>query len=289
MNEKKIDQKFAVIAYAAALVVSTVASALVSATVKPDTNLYLYLCYLLPQAGYISVFLIMCKKRKIPFTSLLAKENVNGMHYLYAGILAVGLLFFAILPNNYIRLLFEKLGSSASTVVPRFDTPWDYVLCGIIICVLPAIGEELIFRKAFCDGMESVADYKTVLLCGLAFSLSHLNLAQTVHQFVLGCCLGYVYVKTKNITLTMFMHFINNFIALYLESITGKEIWNNITVPLIACIVGAVFVAVGILLFYKKSKKLDNTKKGGIEMIMQMFLIVLGVAWAICAVLSFIN
>ena len=289
MSEKRIDQKFAVIAYAAALLVSAVVSALVSATVKPDTNLYLYLCYLLPQAGYISVFFIMCLKRKIPFKSLLNKENVKGVHYLFATILAVGLLFFAILPNNYVKLLFEKLGSSASTVVPKFETPLDYVLCGIVICVLPAIGEELIFRKAFCDGMESVADYKTILLCGLAFSLSHLNLAQTVHQFVLGCCLGYVYVKTKNITLTMVMHFINNFIALYLESITGTEIWNNITVPIIACVIGAVFVTGGILLFMKKAKPLDNKKTGTLEMIMQMFLIVLGVAWAICAGLSFLN
>lgn len=282
-----INQRFAVIAYAAALVVGTLASSIVSATVDIGTNLYLYLCYLIPQAGYISVFCIMCRVKKVPFSAVIKKENIKFVHYVFALFIAVGLLFFALLPNYGITLLFEKIGSKATAVVPSLAKPADYVLCTLIICILPAIGEELIFRKAFCDGLSDVADVKVILLCGIAFSLSHLNLAQTVHQFVLGCCLGFVYVKTKNITLTAFMHFLNNAMALFIESITGAEIWNNIVVLAVSCAVGFVVMAAGFFGLIKKTNKLNNDKKGKLEPITAVFVGVLAVAWMICAVLSF--
>ncbi len=215
------------------------------------------------------------------------KENIKFVHYVFALLIAVGLLFFALLPNYGITLLFEKIGSKATAVVPTLDKPADYVLCTLIICILPAIGEELIFRKAFCDGLSDVADVKVILLCGIAFSLSHLNLAQTVHQFILGCCLGFAYVKTKNITLTAFMHFLNNAMALFIERITGAEIWNNIVVLAVSCAVGFVVMAAGFFGLIKKTNKLNNDKKGKLEPITAVFIGVLAVAWMICAVLSF--
>lgn len=282
-----INQRFAVIAYAAALAVGTLASSIVSATVDTGSNLYLYLCYLIPQLGYISVFCIMCGVKKIPFSAVIKKEDIKLSHYAFAFLIAVGLLFFALLPNYGITLLFEKIGTKATAVVPSLVKPVDYFLCTLIICIMPAIGEELIFRKAFCDGLSEVADVKVILLCGVAFSLSHLNLAQTVHQFVLGCCLGFVYVKTRNITLTVFMHLLNNAMALFIESITGAEIWNNIVVLAVSCAVGFVLMAAGFIGLVKKTNKLNNDKKGELETITTIFIGVLAIAWMICAVLSF--
>ncbi len=279
-TERAIDQKFAVISYAAAVCISAVLSALVQATVESGTNLYIYLAYLFPQMGYIAVFAVMWLRYKHSFKTLVRRENVRGADYVLSALIAVGLLFFALLPNYGMNRLFEVMGIKASVIVPEMNYWYEYVLCGITICLLPAVGEELVFRKAFCDGMENVADYKTVLLCGLCFSLSHLNAAQTVHQFVLGCVLALVYVRTKNVTVTMTMHFINNALALYLERITGAEVWNNITVTAICCAVGAVAVAVGIYLLLRKGK-LDNKKEGKIEPVTVILIAVLSAAWAI--------
>lgn len=284
---KNIDQEFAVICYAAAVCVSAVASAIVQATVPTGTNLYIYLAYLLPQAGYIGVFALMWYRYKRGFGGLVKRESVKGTDYPIAALIAAGLLFFALLPNFGMGKLFEAMGIKAAVIVPEMNTWYDYLLCGLTICVLPAIGEELVFRKAFCDGMESVADYTTVLLCGLCFSLSHLNPAQTVHQFVLGCVLALVYVVTKNVTVTMTMHFINNALALYLERITGAEVWNNITVTGICCAVGAVAVAAGLFLLLRKRKGLDNKKEGKPESLTVILVVVLAAAWAITFGFSF--
>ena len=285
---RRPDQKFAVICYAVAVAFSTIASVIVQYVVPNEGNLFLYLSYLLPQIGYISVFLIAyCGAYKNKMKSLLQKENVRGTEYALAALIAVGLLLFAVLPNRYTVELFKKIGLEATVVVPTIGEWYDYVLCTGIICVLPAIGEELIFRKAFCDGMENVADHKTILLAGLAFSLSHFNPAQTVHQFVLGCVLATVYVATKNITLPMMMHCINNVLALYLQRWTGTAIWSNIAFTASMCAVGAVAVAIGLWLLLRKRKGLDGKKTGKIEIVTVILIVVLAVAWAAATAVSF--
>lgn len=290
-ERKRPDQKFAVWCYGAAVVLSSILSVVVSLTVDREGNLFLYMSYLLPQIGYIGVFCYLYFRRsKNGLRDFLAKENVRPLEYLFAVLAAVGLLFFGLLPNAYVQKLFEIIGLHATVIVPELNVWYDYVLCGVILCVLPAIGEELVFRKSFCDGMEGVADYKTVLLCGLAFSLSHFNPAQTLHQFVLGCVLGFVYVLTRNVTLTMTMHFVNNAIAVYLERITGTEIWNNTVVTAVACALGAVVLVVSLFFIWKRrGKSAEEKKTGTIEPVTIGLLVVLAVIWALMTALSFLQ
>lgn len=294
MQEKvgvRPNQKFAVICYGAAVVLSSLLSVVVSLTVRDrQGNLYLYLSYLLPQVAYIGVFGYMYFVRnKNRLRDFLPKQNVKAADYPLAVTAAAGLLFFAVLPSRYLTKFLTGIGLHASVVVPQLTEWYDFVLCAIILCVLPAVGEELIFRKSFCDGMEEVADYKTVLLCGLAFSLSHFNPAQTVHQFFLGCVMGLVYVMTKNVTLTMVMHGVNNAIAVFLERITGKEIWNNTMVLGIACAVGAVVLVGSLLLLWRNKRKLDNAKKGKLEQMTIWLIIIMAFIWSIMTVVAFLR
>lgn len=288
-KSRVIDQKFAAFCYAIALCVNALLSAIVSLVVKDKGNLYRYLSFLLPQIGYIGVFayayFIRYGKRGSDF---LHRNDVKPLHYVWALLIGLGVFFFALLPNFYLQKLMTLLGSSATVVLPTFNGPWDYVLCTLLICVLPCVGEEVIFRKAFCDGMREVADYKTILLCGALFSLSHLNLAQTVHQFFIGCLLGYVYVKTKNVTLTMIIHFINNLFALYTEKVTSVEFWQSPVVLGVSMVIGAALLIGGLLpLILSKTNKLDNNKKGKISVITYILIGVLALAWAISVGLSF--
>lgn len=288
MAERRvIDQKFAVVSYAIGLCVSVLGSSIVAATVDINTNLFIYLSYLIPQIGYIGVFCINYFRYGQKFTDLLKKDNVKGVHYPLAIALAVGILFFALMPNFYLQKGIAMMGSNATTVVPTMDYWYDYVLCTLIICVLPAIGEELIFRKAFCDGMQEVSDVKTIFLCALAFSLSHLSLAQTVHQFFLGVILGFIYVATRNITLTMVMHFVNNLLALFLEKITGAEFWTDNVVLGASMAIGLVVAVGAIFGFIKTSKKVDNSKNGKLDTLTIILFAVLGLAWALTTALSF--
>ena len=118
---RNIDQKFAVICYAAAVCISAVSSAIVSATVDVSSNLYIYLSYLLPQVGYIGVFAVMWYRYKKGFGGIVVKENVKGTDYLLAVPIAAGVLFFGLLPNFGMTKLFELVGIKAAVVVPALS------------------------------------------------------------------------------------------------------------------------------------------------------------------------
>ena len=117
------------------------------------------------------------------------------------------------------------------------------------------------FRKVVCDAFLPYGKVAAILISGAIFSFGHLNLAQTAHQIFFGWILAFIYVKTKNVTLTSVMHFINNFLALYLTKFTGEEIWNNYTVLGISCVIGAVVLAGGILYFVLRTPKLLKKTK----------------------------
>ncbi|WP_442856211.1 CPBP family intramembrane glutamic endopeptidase [Butyrivibrio sp. MC2021] len=76
----------------------------------------------------------------------------------------------------------------------------------IMVAVLAPIFEELVFRKLIIDRTIRYGELMSIVFSSLAFGLFHCNLYQVFYAFVLGLILGYVYVRTGNIILTIIMH-----------------------------------------------------------------------------------
>ena len=264
--DKKVGQIYSVVNVIAGLFIYILLSAIFG-LVKMDktTNEYLYIAFSLPQIGYILVYLILGYLFfKLKPKEFLLKENVKVNEYMLAIVIAASLFFFAILPNNFITSLIHKSGSTASVTIPKMDSAGSIILSNLIICVLPAIGEELIYRKALCDGLKPIGDVKVIIISGLIFALQHFNLAQFVHQFIVGLILAFIYVKSRNITLTMLMHFINNLLALNLTSFTDNSLWDGYTTATIsACVCGGIVLILSLILayFYYKNRSFMFSKK----------------------------
>ncbi len=282
---KKIEDRqfFSVVCYAIALFVGTVGSLALSAYFTESNNTYIFLNFTIPQVCYVASVVILGKLQGYGGKDFLQKKNVKASGYLLALLIGLGTFAVALMPNQGIQILLQKIGTSATVTVPTFDTPVDYVLGVLTICILPALGEELLFRKVFCDGLRGAKEYKIVLLGGLFFSLSHLNLAQTVHQFVLGCILCFLYIRTENITLTMVVHCINNVLALFIEEMTGADFWRSWIVLGIAFVIGFVLLAVSLLLLRKFFPKKEETGTK-IKKPTVILLGILGVLWGITVV-----
>ena len=220
MTEKRrIRPEDGVIVYLISFLLMQLMSLALSGT---EGDLKTYLSYLIPQVCYIGVSAVYLIATRTEFRFLPRRENLKAWHYGLAVTAALGIFFFALLPNYGLQILFEKIGKTATVTVPALDEAKDYVLCLITLCILPSIGEELVFRKIFCDGFSAYGGRIAVAMSGVLFGLSHLNLAQTVHQVFLGCLLAYLYMKTSNITLTVLIHFINNFLALFFTLFGGN-------------------------------------------------------------------
>lgn len=281
----KLEHHHFVLIYSIAIVLASVSSLIMSSFLSNGSNLYIFLLFLLPQIFYLSVASGFLYFGKINFT-LLRKENVKLPHYGTAVLLALGVFFVALLPNYYVQLLFERLQITATVILPTFNSFSDYFFGIVLICILPAIGEEFIFRKVLCDSLGGIDEWKIIILSGTIFSLTHFNIAQTVYQFFIGCVLAYLYLKTKNITLTILIHFINNALALFITSITGTAMWNNTITLAISCGIGALLL-IASLFFINKSNPPLQKGKAKINMITYVFLFIILALWVVNALASF--
>lgn len=282
MIKRAIRPEDPVIIYLISLLLCQIGGVILASSLPTDGEAYIFLAYAIPQAVYIITTAIYFAATKTEFRFLPKRSYLKPLHYGVAIILGLGLFFGMLLPNYGVQLLFNLIGKAPTVTLPLMNTPGTAVLGLFVICVLPAIGEELVFRKAFCDGFASFGRI-AVLLSGLIFSLSHLNLAQTVHQFFLGCILAYLYMKTGNITLTVIIHFLNNALVLFLPAVTGNEIWQNMTVLAVCCAVGLAIAALSVLYFVKKTPPLNAEKKAKPSPFVIGFIVIMVVLWGVSA------
>ncbi len=77
-----------------------------------------------------------------------------------------------------------------------------------IICVgiLPAVFEELLFRKFLIDRTVRYGEFISCAMSGIMFGLWHGNFQQFFFAFFIGVLFAFVYIRTGNIIYTMIMH-----------------------------------------------------------------------------------
>jgi membrane protease YdiL (CAAX protease family) len=107
------------------------------------------------------------------------------------------------LRNNYSQLtnLFLDTRSTA-----------DFIENMAIMAVLPALGEELLFRgifqRLFSDWARSI--HWGIIITSLLFSFFHFEFYGFLPRFLLGILFGYLLIWTASIWIPMLAHFINN-------------------------------------------------------------------------------
>ncbi len=136
------------------------------------------------------------------------------------------------------------------------------VLAVIEIAVLPAIFEELLFRKAIFGSLKRYGVVFATICSSLAFGLVHQNLTQGIAAFFMGIVFCILVNNTGSIIPSMILHFINNLIGV-LEMIFEQKsdaIFNAFSniMGIIAIIFAVVSVIAIIVLKLKKYKFLDK-------------------------------
>ncbi|MCR5215921.1 MAG: ABC transporter permease subunit [Lachnospiraceae bacterium] len=88
----------------------------------------------------------------------------------------------------------------------------------LVIALLPALCEEMLFRGYFESAVSKKLKMIPALICvAVIFGLYHMSLIKFFTTGILGLALAYVLYCTKSIACTMFMHFLNNFMSVYMS------------------------------------------------------------------------
>ncbi len=85
----------------------------------------------------------------------------------------------------------------------------------LMIAVLPAIGEELVFRGVLLRLFRgwTGSTHLAVIITALLFSALHLQFYGFLPRFLLGLLLGYIFVWSGSVWLPILVHFVNNGVA----------------------------------------------------------------------------
>jgi membrane protease YdiL (CAAX protease family) len=181
------------------------------------------------------------------FLALTERQKISQFYGFKKPVIAVLLLvllimFFSLPLMEYVALLNQKMtlpgwlkpledwmrqkeDEMARTTVLLLTVrqPVDFVVNLLMIAILPAIAEELMFRggiqRAFMRMFNN--PHIAIWITAIIFSGIHIQFFGFFPRLFLGALFGYIYVWTKSLWYTMFAHFLNNgyavCVALYLQ------------------------------------------------------------------------
>lgn len=126
-------------------------------------------------------------------------------------LLAFGMLFGLGFVNFLIRDAVIGLGGVVSETDFTFETPLDFIVFTVVLCVLPAVFEELFFRGLLLSALNKTGKVAAVTTVALCFAAYHANVSQLAYQFLYGVGLGILSLKSESVFPAVLAHFINNF------------------------------------------------------------------------------
>jgi membrane protease YdiL (CAAX protease family) len=138
--------------------------------------------------------------------------------------------------------------------VLRMDGISDLIISLILVGVLPAVGEELIFRGIVQNKLaEGLANpHMAIVISSILFGLTHMQLERILPLSFLGVLLGYSYYYSRSIFVPIILHFLNNslqVISLYsIGEIDPSMLENTPDIPT-TLIIGSA-LAVGTLFLW---------------------------------------
>jgi membrane protease YdiL (CAAX protease family) len=106
----------------------------------------------------------------------------------------------------------EDVTASTLAKVLEMANIWEFSYTILIVALIPAIGEELLFRGLLQNIIKKGTSngHLAVWISSLAFSFFHLQFEGFLPRLILGLILGYSLLWTRNLWIPMILHFLNN-------------------------------------------------------------------------------
>jgi membrane protease YdiL (CAAX protease family) len=174
----------------------------------------------------------------IPFLYLLSIERVNPVQWLTSKsttwliILVTAAIVLSFMATNTVFIEWnatatfpeflkdfehwarerEDLAEKLTKFFVAFESDGQFLIGVIVIAVLPAIGEELVFRGMLQPELFRATGnhHAAVWISAIIFSAFHMQFFGFVPRMLLGALFGYLYVWSGNLLLPMIAHFVNN-------------------------------------------------------------------------------
>lgn len=107
----------------------------------------------------------------------------------------------------------------------KFDNFSEFLLGLLVMAVIPAVGEELLFRGLLQNQMQKLSGniHIAIWVTALIFSLIHVQFYGLVPRMMLGALFGYLYFWSGSLLIPILAHFVNNGLTLVLLYLYQKD------------------------------------------------------------------
>ena len=152
----------------------------------------------------------------------------------------------------------EASAESIIRAITQNLTPTSFIFTFFVVAVLPALGEELVFRGLIQNELVRALKnpHAGIWISAAIFSAVHLQFLGFFPRVLLGAFMGYLYFWSGNLWIAVLAHFFNNglqVVGLYLNQlgITSFDLESTASLPLY--LVVAAVVATSCILYFLKS------------------------------------
>ncbi len=248
-----------------------------------QTDWYLYIGYLLPQIAFAITAFWALRFSKTPVKTAIVEQKCKPRYFLLAITMQIGLLSLSELNALFLKFL-ERFGyQDAGIALPNMEGV-GFVGVLVVVALIPAIFEEIMFRGVLLKGLKSFGETGAVLLCGALFALYHQNPAQTLYQFCCGAAFALVAIRSGSILPTVVSHFLNNALILTLTKFGVLAFPTPMLVAIVsvstACLIGSL---VWVFAFDKREKtetdKTDKSEQKRFFLCATIGLVVCAITW----------
>ena len=155
---------------------------------------------------------LLILRKDAPVTPPKTSMKVSG--FLLALMVCFGVMFAGNMIGNGLSMLIGQLkGAPVTNPLQEILTSSDVWMTVLPTVIVAPFGEEFIFRRLIIDRTRRWGELPAILLSAAMFAAFHMNLYQIFYAFLVGCVLGYVYIKTGRLRYSIAMHAIINFMG----------------------------------------------------------------------------
>ncbi|MDO7845200.1 CPBP family intramembrane metalloprotease [Hymenobacter sp. M29] len=117
----------------------------------------------------------------------------------------------------------EDRAAVLTKFLTRFNSGTRFAVAVVVVALVPAVAEELVFRGVIQKNLVRwFSPHVGVWLAAAIFSAIHVQFFGFVPRFLLGLVLGYLYLWSGNILVSMAAHFTQNAFQLLLVYLTQR-------------------------------------------------------------------
>jgi len=180
------------------------------------------------------------------------------------------------IPIRALDQLLRTLETTAEEMMVAFtatDSIVGLLVNLLMIAVIAAVGEELIFRGLIQKLMTQMLRnaHLAILITALIFSAFHFQFFSFLPRFVLGIILGYLMYYGQSIWYPILAHFVNNAMGViyYYFNSRGsaddmlEEIGTSTLIPVAAVISLALFLLFALLWYYQTGRFTTRSPQSG--------------------------